>query len=175
MAIAELQLPRARYADGKLTAAFYERLLERLRGEPGIDGASAITNFLLGRLPDSGTFYIEGRKDQITTPLTTDTVTPEFFSTMKIPLLRGPLLRLARSRRFAPGHPGQRDHRPAILAQSGPAGQAPDFRESRWHRGRLVHHRGGGRPIPSAPAWTSQSSPNRTVRWRRGPAGECRS
>lgn len=89
VAIAEMQLPRTRYIDGKSTADFYERLMERLRSEPGVDGAAAIKTLLLGRLPDSGTFYIEGRKDQVTTPLTIDSVTPNFFSMMGIRLLRG--------------------------------------------------------------------------------------
>jgi putative ABC transport system permease protein len=89
VAIAELQLPRTRYADGKLTVDFYERLMDRLRSKQDVDGAAGITTFFLSRLPDSGTFYIEGRKDQVTTPLTIDSVTPDFFSTMGIPLLRG--------------------------------------------------------------------------------------
>src|SRR5580658_7244437 len=105
VAIAQMQLPRTRYAPGKPVADFYERLMDRLRGEPGVDGAAAITTFFLGRLPDSGTFYIDGRRDQITTPLTTDSVTPDFFSTMEIPL---------RSCRFFDAH-DRADSLPVIL------------------------------------------------------------
>jgi putative ABC transport system permease protein len=89
VAIAQMQLPRSRYATGRQTVDFYERLFDRLRRTPGVDSAAAITNFFLGRLPDSSTFSIEGRPDRLTTPLTTDAVTPEFFLTMKTPLLRG--------------------------------------------------------------------------------------
>jgi putative ABC transport system permease protein len=89
VAIAQLQLPRSRYATDPPTLDFYDRLLDRLRHTPGIQSASAITNFFLGRLPNSGTFSIEGRANSVTIPLTEDVVTPEFFSTMKIPLLRG--------------------------------------------------------------------------------------
>jgi len=89
VSIATLQPPRTRYKDGNATTAFYTQLLERLQAQPGIEGAAAITNFLLGRLPDSGTFSIDGRTDPVMTPLTMDGVSPDFFSVMKIPLLRG--------------------------------------------------------------------------------------
>ncbi len=88
VSIAAVQLPRPKYPDAQ-AIDFYTRLMDRLREAPGIESAAGITNFFLGRLPDSATFSIEGRSDKITLPLTTDTITTEFFSTMKIPLLRG--------------------------------------------------------------------------------------
>lgn len=91
ISIADLLLPRAKYGDPQ-AIEFYTRLIERLNHTPGIQSAAGITNFFLGRLPDSGGFSIEGRADNITRPLTIDVVTPEFFSTMKIPLRRGRLL-----------------------------------------------------------------------------------
>jgi putative ABC transport system permease protein len=89
VALAQMQLPRSKYGVGSRTVDFYARLLDRLRRTPGIIAAAAITNFFLDRLPDSSTFRIEGRPGQVTLPLTTDTVTAGFFTTMKIPLLRG--------------------------------------------------------------------------------------
>ena len=89
VAIATLQLPRSSYPDGKAAAAFYQRLLDDLHARPDIEAAAGITTFLLDRLPDSSIFSIEGRKDRIYTPLTQDSVTPQFFAAMKIPLLRG--------------------------------------------------------------------------------------
>jgi putative ABC transport system permease protein len=68
---------------------FYDGVLERLRHTSGIKSAGSITNFFLGRLPNSGSFSIEGRPERIDMPLTTDAISPEFFSAMKIPLLRG--------------------------------------------------------------------------------------
>ena len=91
ISMADLQLPRAKYGDSQ-GIEFYTRLIERLNHTPGIQSAAGITNFFLGRLPDSGAFGIEGRSDIITRPLTIDVVTPGFFSTMKIPLLHGRLL-----------------------------------------------------------------------------------
>jgi predicted permease len=91
ISMADLQLPRAKYGDPQ-AIEFYTRLIERLNHTPGIQSAAGITNFFLGRLPDSAGFGIEGRSEIITRPLTIDVVTPDFFSTMKIPLLRGRLL-----------------------------------------------------------------------------------
>ncbi len=91
ISMAELLLPRAKYGDSQ-AIDFYTRLIERLDHTPGIQSAAGITNFFLGRLPDSAAFGIEGRSENITRPLTLDVVTPDFFSTMKIPLLRGRLL-----------------------------------------------------------------------------------
>ena len=88
---ARISLPRAKYDDPAKAAAFYEALTERLGAAPGVESADGITSFLLGRLPNSAGFQIEGRTADISTPLTYDTVTPGFFRTMRIPLLRGRL------------------------------------------------------------------------------------
>jgi len=88
VSIATMQLPRPKYPDAQ-AIGFYTKLIDRLQHAPGIEDAAEISNFFLGRLPDSATFSIEGRTEKITVPLTIDTVTPEFFSMMKIPLLRG--------------------------------------------------------------------------------------
>jgi predicted permease len=89
VALAQVQLPFSRYDNSPKMAEFYDRMLEHLRRTPGIKSAAGITDFFLGRLPNSGPFSIEGRANRIAMPLTTDAVTPEFFSTMKIPLVRG--------------------------------------------------------------------------------------
>jgi len=89
VALAEVQLPFARYGSDAKMRELYDGVLERLRHTSGIKSAAAISNFFLGRLPESGPFSIEGRPERISMPLTTDAVSPEFFSAMKIPLLRG--------------------------------------------------------------------------------------
>jgi putative ABC transport system permease protein len=89
VSIAEVQLPRARYGADPKIQEFYQLVFERLAHTPGIQSAAGITSFFLGRLPNSAGFSIEGRPDPISMPLTTDSVTPGFFSAMKIPLLRG--------------------------------------------------------------------------------------
>jgi putative ABC transport system permease protein len=89
VSLAQVQLPRARYDGAAKIQEFYQRLFERLAHTPGIQSAAGISDFFLGRLPNSASFSIEGRPDRISMPLTTDAVTPEFFSAMKIPLVRG--------------------------------------------------------------------------------------
>ena len=91
VALAQVQLPFARYGTDPKVREFYEGVLERLRHTSGIKSAAAISNFFLGRLPESAAFSIEGRPERIDMPLTTDAISPEFFSAMKIPLLRGRL------------------------------------------------------------------------------------
>ncbi len=89
VSIALVQIPRARYSSDAKIQEFYQRMFERLVNTPGIQSAAGITNFFLDRLPNSATFSIEGRSDRISMPLTADSVTPDFFSVMKIPLIRG--------------------------------------------------------------------------------------
>jgi putative ABC transport system permease protein len=86
---ARLNLPHARYDNGAKVNAFFDGLLTRLRSAPGVESADAISTLLLDRLPASAGFSIEGRTKEISTPLTYDSVTPDFFRTMRIPLLRG--------------------------------------------------------------------------------------
>jgi putative ABC transport system permease protein len=86
---ARISLPGAKYDDATRALAFYEALTERLRAEPDVESVGGITSFLLGRLPTSARFQIEGRTEDVVAPLTYDTVTPDFFRTMRIPLLRG--------------------------------------------------------------------------------------
>jgi putative ABC transport system permease protein len=89
VSIAQVQIPRARYDSDAKIQEFYQRMIERLVHTPGIQSAAGITNFFLDRLPNSASYSIEGRPDRISMPLTTDSVTPDFFSAMKIPLIRG--------------------------------------------------------------------------------------
>jgi putative ABC transport system permease protein len=89
VALAEVQLPFARYNSAAKMRELYDGVLEHLRHTSGIKSAAAISNFFLGRLPNSGSFSIEGRPERIDMPLTTDAISPDFFSAMKIPLLRG--------------------------------------------------------------------------------------
>jgi putative ABC transport system permease protein len=89
VSMALIQLPRTKYPKDRQAGDFYDRLLVRLRNSPGIESAAGISSLLLGRLPNSSSFTIEGRSDQIRIPLAYNSITPEFFSTMKIPLLKG--------------------------------------------------------------------------------------
>jgi putative ABC transport system permease protein len=84
---ARVELPRTKYAEPAARQQFFDRLLERVRALPGVVGAAAGT-VVLGRSSSSG-FSIEGRAEPIQQPLTFDSITPDFFGVLQVPLLRG--------------------------------------------------------------------------------------
>ena len=86
---ARVQLPRGKYPEPLARQQFFDRLLEDARGLPGVTGAAAGSSVLLGRLPNSAGFTIEGRAEEIRQPLTFDVITPDFFRVLQVPLLRG--------------------------------------------------------------------------------------
>ena len=86
---AGVQLPRTKYPEAAARQQFFERLLERVRALAGVTGAAAGSSVLLGRLPNSSSFTIEGRPEAIQQPLTFDIITPDFFRVLQVPLLRG--------------------------------------------------------------------------------------
>lgn len=86
-----LQLSRSRY-QGRQSQDFYKRLIERLEGVPGVEAAGATTAVFISTLANSSNFSIEGRSptpanEQVEAPI--DFVTPGYFRTMGIPLLKG--------------------------------------------------------------------------------------
>ena len=88
-----LHLPAASYDEPDRIASFYEQLLERLHALPGVESAAAGSSLLLSRLPSSASISIEGRPplpaNARDIPVPYDSVTPEYFSTLQIPLRRG--------------------------------------------------------------------------------------
>ena len=127
---ARVQLPRTKYPDAAARQQFFDRLLERVRALPGVTGAAAGSSVLLGRLPNSSSFTIEGRPESIQQPLTFDIITPDFFQVLQVPLLRG---------RFFSDRDRADGQRVAIinettardaLAQRGPAWEAFQIRRS---------------------------------------------
>jgi putative ABC transport system permease protein len=86
---------RTRNPQGPQLAQFYDQLLERVRALPGVRSAGAISDLFLSDTPSSGTFTLEDRApfppaEQI--EATTDVVTPGFFETMQVRLIRGRFL-----------------------------------------------------------------------------------
>jgi len=102
----QLQLPSSAYGEPAQIAGFYEQLVERLDALPGIQSAAAGSTLLLSRLPGSASINIEGRPpmaaDARNIPVPYDSVTPEFFSTLQIPLRRGRMFTHADSAQSQP-------------------------------------------------------------------------
>ena len=88
-----LQLPAAKYDQPARIAGFHEQLIERLAALPGAESAAAGSTLLLSRLPNSASINIEGRPplpgNAQNIPVPYDSVSPEFFTTLQIPLRRG--------------------------------------------------------------------------------------
>jgi putative ABC transport system permease protein len=84
---ARVELPRTRYAEAAARQQFFDRLLERVRALPGV-AAAAAGSVVVGRSSSSG-FSIEGRREPVQQPLTFDSITPDFFRVLHVPLLRG--------------------------------------------------------------------------------------
>jgi putative ABC transport system permease protein len=88
-----LHLPPAAYGEPARITDFYERLVERLDALPGVESAAAGSSLLLSRLPTSASISIEGKpplpSDARNIPVPYDSVTPEYFSTLQIPLRSG--------------------------------------------------------------------------------------
>jgi putative ABC transport system permease protein len=84
---ARVDLPRAKYPDAAGRQQFFDRFLERARALPGVTGAAAASS-VLGSA-NSSSFSIEGRPEWIQQPLTFDSITPDFFQVLQVPLIRG--------------------------------------------------------------------------------------
>jgi putative ABC transport system permease protein len=88
-----LQLPAATYGESARITGFFADLVERLDALPGVESAGAGSSLLLSRLPSSGGISIEGRPplpaNAQDIPIPYDSVTPEYFTTLQIPLRRG--------------------------------------------------------------------------------------
>ncbi|MCI0336031.1 MAG: ABC transporter permease [Acidobacteria bacterium] len=88
----QLNLPPSKYQDGARVAASYQQLIERLHTMPGVQGASASSSVMMEKVHNSGMFVIEGRPIEPNAQrpeLPIDSVTPEYFRMMGIPIVRG--------------------------------------------------------------------------------------
>jgi putative ABC transport system permease protein len=85
-------LPRKKYAESEQRELFYNRLLENLRGLPGVEATAAASGLPLGNNGWQTGFVVDGRprppRDQ--TPLMEAClVTPDYFKAMNIPVKSG--------------------------------------------------------------------------------------
>jgi putative ABC transport system permease protein len=81
-------LPPARYNTGEQSIAFARKSLSLLRAAPGIDQAAMALIVPFGFNAYPRAFTIPGKPDPHAT-ITADSITGNYFATMRIPLLRG--------------------------------------------------------------------------------------
>ncbi len=88
----EVYLPGTTYKEGAQATTFYREMLTRVQNLPGVEAAGAIDTLPLSGGGNMFAFFVEGQTYQ-PTDKTPDAefrvVTPEYFQTMNIPLLRG--------------------------------------------------------------------------------------
>ena len=113
-----ISLPQKKYTTGETQGAFYNRLLDNIRGLPGVESAAAASGLPLGNNGWQTSFTIDGQppppKDHI--PLMEAClVTPEYFRAIDIPVLRGRVFNESDDRSHLAGrdlskmNPDQRD------------------------------------------------------------------
>ena len=85
-------LPEVRYPDRKGRARFYDELIRRVEALPGVTSAAVVTDVPLTNSGNSVGVSIEGRADPAPdrVPIViTRMISPNYFKTMGIPLLKG--------------------------------------------------------------------------------------
>ena len=100
-----LALPQAKYGDAAARQRFFQDLQARIRALPGVDAATADSFLPFTGIGSATSFTVVGRpapppgQDYVTS---VSVVLPDYFRTMRIPLLRG--------REFSPAEEGQERH-----------------------------------------------------------------
>ena len=93
--IMHLELSPARYREARQRAIFVDRLLEAVKGLPGVLSAATTTNVPLSSLSYDSVFTVEGRphSNPAEIPITAyRLVSPEYLQTLGVTLTRGRLL-----------------------------------------------------------------------------------
>jgi predicted permease len=89
----QLDLSRTKYKTGAQVIAFHDQLLERLKQLPGVQNASARTSIPIASDASFAylSFSLEGRSRDVSDPPVAyyNGVSPDYFQTMMVPLLKG--------------------------------------------------------------------------------------
>ena len=91
----KMTLPRSKYKDGPAAASFYKGLLEKINALPGVESAAGISQLPLSGDYWGGTLTFEGvtanaeRGNLASFEVDQRAITPDYFTTMRTPLLEG--------------------------------------------------------------------------------------
>lgn len=90
---ARVALPATKYQQPAERLQFWERLRADVKALPSVTRVAGVSTVLLGRLPNSAPIVVEGRPDLPdglrNWPVSIDSVTPGYFETVGMKLLRG--------------------------------------------------------------------------------------
>jgi putative ABC transport system permease protein len=84
-----VELPRSNYDAIPRRQAFFEALQQRLSAVPGVTGAAAVSDLPFSGSDWRGTFDVDGYTGRVMPSAHVRVILPEYFSTMRIPVLRG--------------------------------------------------------------------------------------
>jgi putative ABC transport system permease protein len=88
----QISLPESAYSEEGRVVTFHRQLLERTKSLPGVESAGIINNLPLGGVDINSFFWIEGDAAQKPTHDSGfRVVSPDYFRTMNIPLVKGRL------------------------------------------------------------------------------------
>ena len=102
--VMQVMLPQTRYADAAAMTGFYRRLRDEVRALPGAAAAADLDHAAAVGQQHRRRFLVDGRPADPNTRTSAAFfgVSPEYFSTMGIPLVAGPRLHRTRRRTVAP-------------------------------------------------------------------------
>ncbi len=153
-----LSLPPARYANAAERLRAFEEIDRRLREQPGVQAAGAVSTLALRGYTWTGDATIEGRAAaDYERELRHKSVTPDYFKAMGIRLLAGRIFNDGDTHRSAARHRRQRGAGEEVLPRRRPPRQADQVRAAGGQR-RLGHghrrrrRREAGRPRSRGPA-----------------------
>ena len=91
--MAEVNLPEVSYGDSGAVASFHERVLEQLRGVPGVETAGAVNVLPLASGNPNGAMEVEGKPHDPRGPFTGYSiyrvVAGDYFRAMRLPVIEG--------------------------------------------------------------------------------------
>lgn len=113
-----------RYRAPQARVDYFAQLVERIKTQPGVMGAAGVGTVFLSATPNSTNFSIEGRGDfppEQAVEVPVDSVTPDYFRVMNIPLRRGRFFDERDRRDFPPPAPPPAPGSPAAPPSPPPA------------------------------------------------------
>jgi predicted permease len=84
-----MSLPELRYPNGRF-ATFYKELQEKVRSIPSVQAVAIVNQLPMSEVLANSSFEVEGRQLEAGTNIAnTQVISPDYFSVMRIPLIRG--------------------------------------------------------------------------------------
>jgi putative ABC transport system permease protein len=137
----EVTLPAAKYPDAPAIAAIYQRILEKLPAVPGIESAAVVKPIPLGGTQEETVFVINNRPPirPEDTPIASYTiVSPDYFKTANVPMLRGRAFTDADDAAAPPAVIISQEMARQFWPGEDPVGHLMGLPDPRWHNMTIV-------------------------------------